>query len=246
MMTAEQKKRISFLESKLSNLQIKHLDLKKDEILYHQNDLSESFYMVLDGLVETGQGPEQGDPLSRRIKKDEFFGLRDILENKRRTETAVAIEKSELLQLHILDIDKNQAAAFYNELLKTQPAKELSTSFMDSAHGKNICSIRIVNGKHIVSFIGPHGNLSNAGYFKDILFENIHEGRHHLIVDLLACKTIDSTFLGTLIAALKKVSEYDGHLTLVCGTNLCSWLFVITQMDKVFKIYGSVEEAIAG
>jgi anti-anti-sigma factor len=244
-MTAEQKRRIFSLESKFSNLQVKHLTLQKGEILYHQNDLSDSFYMVLDGLVELGHEQEEDSSPARRIEKNEFFGLKDILENKSRSETAVTLDHSELLQASILDIDKNQTAALYNELVKTKTVEALSTSIMDSAVDKNLFRIRKVNDKHIVSFLGLHGNLSNARYFKDALFTEINDGHKNLIVDLIACKTIDSTFLGALIATLKKVSELDGSLKLVCGTNLCSWLFVITQMDKVFKIYGSVEEAIA-
>ena len=74
-MTAEQKRRIFSLESKFSNLQVKHLTLQKGEILYHQNDLSDSFYMVLDGLVELGHEQEEDSSPARRIEKNEFFGL---------------------------------------------------------------------------------------------------------------------------------------------------------------------------
>jgi len=243
-MTDEQKRRISSLESKFSNLQVKHLTLQQGEILYHQNDHADSFYMVLDGSIELGRTQEDGNsPV--RIRKDELFGLRDILENINRPETAAALDHAEVLKIKLLDIDNNQTAALYNELLKTKPVKDQSTSITDSALGNNLYSIRNVNGNNIISFLGLHGNLSNAVYFKNVLFTQLNDGNKHLIVDLLACKTIDSAFIGTLIAALKKVSELEGSLKLICGANLCSWLFLITKMDKVFEIYSTVEEAIA-
>jgi anti-anti-sigma factor len=244
-MTAEQKRRISSLESKFSNIQVQHLTMQKDEILYRQNDPSDSLYIVLNGLIELGHEKEEGSTPTRRIKEDEFFGLRDILENRRRSETAVTLDNSELLKIKLLDIDKNQTAAYYNELLKTKTVNDRSTLNTDSAPSNNLYSIRKVNDKNIISFLGLHGNLSNAVFFKDVLFTQINDGNKNLIIDLLACKTIDSTFIGTLIAALKKVSELEGSLKLVCGANLCSWLFIITKMDRVFNIYGSVEEAVA-
>jgi anti-anti-sigma factor len=244
-MTTEQKRRIFSLESKFSNLQVKHHTLQEGEILYRQNDNSDSFYLVLDGLIELGYEQQEGN-FSARIKKDEIFGLKDILENKKRSETAVALNNAEVLKIQLLGTEKNQTAALYNELVKTKTAKGISTSNTDSTPGQNLYSIRKVTDNNIVSFLGPHGNLSNAVYFKDVLFMQINDGNKNLIIDLLACKTIDSTFMGTLIAALKKVSELEGSLKLVCGADLCSWLFLITKMDKVFKIYGSVEEAIAG
>ena len=246
MMTADQKGRISSIESKFSNLQVKHLTLQKDEVLYHQNDLSDSVYIILNGLIELSSEKGDGDFPKRRININEYFGLNDILENKRRSETAVTLDDSELLKIELLDIDKNHTAALFNELLKTKAVKDMARYRTDSTPGKNLYSIHKVNNKIIVSFLGLHGNLSNAVFFKDIIFANINDENKSLIIDLLACKTIDSTFMGTLIAALKKVSELEGSIALVCGAKLCSWLFVITKMDKVFTIYGTVEEAIAG
>jgi len=246
MMTADQKQRSSSIESHFSHLQVKHLTLQKDDVLYRQNDLSDSVYMVLKGLIELAREKEEGDSLKRRVGKDEYFGLSDILENKRRSETAVTLDDSELLKIEPLDLDNNHTASLFNQPLKTRTAKDIAPSSTDSAPGNHLYRIRKVNDHNIVSFLGLHGNLSNAVFFKDVLFANIDDGNKNLIIDLLACKTLDSTFMGTLIAALKKLSEVEGKLTLVCGANLCSWLFAITKMDKVFRICGSVEEAIAG
>jgi len=54
--------------------------------------------------------------------------LNDILENKRRSETAVTLDDSELLKIELLDIDKNHTAALFNELLKTKAVKDMARS----------------------------------------------------------------------------------------------------------------------
>ena len=150
-----------------------------------------------------------------------------------------------MLKIKLPDVEKGQGAALLNELSKTKSTKDLLLSFSSSGGTKNLYGIRDIKGVKVVSFYGQHGNLSNALFFKNVLFTHIDEGNKNLIIDLLACKTIDSTFLGALIATLKKVTGLNGNLKLICGASLCSWLFVMTKMDKVFQIYDSVEEAIA-
>jgi len=76
------------------------------------------------------------------------------------------------------------------------------------------------------------------------LFDLIYRGNTNLIINLSSCKTIDSTFLGALVASLKKISAVNGSMTLVCKEEICSWLFVMTKMEKVFEIFESLEDAL--
>jgi anti-anti-sigma factor len=57
--------------------------------------------------------------------------------------------------------------------------------------------------------------LLDAEEFKKILFKDIQTGWRKIIIDLTECKFIDSTFLGTIVIALKKITELGGKLRLV-------------------------------
>lgn len=237
-MIDKQNRNISSLDTKLSNVQSKGLTLQKDEILYKYNDPSDSIFLVLNGLIELKNENEKNDSSKIKIKKDEFFGLKDILQNIRRPHTAIALESSELLRIKLMNISNNQISLLFND-----PSK-IKTSLTKTNAGINLFGTQEVMGKKIVSFYGQHGNLTNAVLFRDFLFKYIDDGNKDLIINILVCKTIDSTFLGTLVASLKKTYSCGGSMKLVCNEDISSWLFVVTKMNKVFNMYRTLEEAV--
>jgi anti-sigma B factor antagonist len=243
-MIDKQNKNISSLEAKLSNIQSKGLTLQKDEILYKYNDISDSIFLVLNGLIGLKNENEKNDFIKIKIKKDEFFGLEDVLQNIRRPHTAIALERSELLKIELMNISKQQINLLFNDLTKTRKTNNLLSSLTKTKDSNNLFGIQEVRGKKVVFFYGQHCNLTNAVLFKDYLFKYIDDGNKDLIINLLACKTIDSTFLGSLVASLKKTTSCGGDMKLVCNSDINSWLFVVTKMNKVFNIYGTLEEAV--
>lgn len=86
--------------------------------------------------------------------------------------------------------------------------------------------------------------LIKAVNFKDFVGELITEGATKFVVDLSICEYIDSTFLGAMVALLKKVNSLNGDLKLVYNKETPSLVFVLTRMDKVFKIFPMLQEAI--
>jgi anti-sigma B factor antagonist len=86
--------------------------------------------------------------------------------------------------------------------------------------------------------------LAKAVSFKEFVGEIIQSGGVKLIIDLSGCEYIDSTFLGALVALLKKVNALNGDLRLVYNKEMPSLMFVLTRMDKVFKIFPNLQEAI--
>ena len=243
-MTYKQKTRFSSLESIFSNIQVKYINLQKDETLYKNSVSPDSFYLILNGSIGLKNERDTNGSVLRKIKKDEFFGLEEILDNVMRRQTAVALEKSDLLKIKFNNIPKNANTSNYDQFLKVKSADDLLMSMSKTSTEKNLFSIQEVNGQKVVSFYGRHGNLNNAVLFRNFLFKLIDEGNKDLIINLLACKTIDSTFLGSLVAALKKVSSLGGSLKLVSNENINSWLFVVTKMDNVFEIYGTLDDAV--
>jgi anti-anti-sigma factor len=79
--------------------------------------------------------------------------------------------------------------------------------------------------------------LTKAVSFKDFLTLLIEEGAKKFIIDLSSCEYIDSTFLGAIVSVLKKLMGLGGDLRLVYNKEVPSLIFMLTRMDKVFKIY---------
>lgn len=86
--------------------------------------------------------------------------------------------------------------------------------------------------------------LTKAVSFKEFLHVLIEEGARKFIIDLGACEYLDSTFLGAIVSVLKKLTAMNGDLRLVYNKDVPSLIFMLTRMDKVFKIYDSLETAM--
>lgn len=75
------------------------------------------------------------------------------------------------------------------------------------------------------------------------LNELIDGGCMNLVVDLQDLGFIDSSGLGVLVSALRKVKEQGGTLRLVCAKESILKIFRITGLDKVFPLFTTVAEA---
>jgi anti-sigma B factor antagonist len=95
--------------------------------------------------------------------------------------------------------------------------------------------------------VGVEGeiDLYSAPELKRRLAKAIDSGQTRLVVDLGRATFIDSTTLGVLIAAVKRVRPVGGTLAIVCADSNITRIFELTGLDKVFPIRGSREEAIA-
>ena len=54
---------------------------------------------------------------------------------------------------------------------------------------------------------------------------------------------IDSSGLGVLVGALRRVREAGGDLRVVCGRESVVKIFRITGLDKVFPMFTSLDDA---
>ena len=66
-----------------------------------------------------------------------------------------------------------------------------------------------------------------------------------IVVNLEEVEFIDSTGLGVLVGALKRMRARGGSLSLVCHQEGLLRVFTITGLVKVFAIYATVDEATA-
>ncbi len=86
--------------------------------------------------------------------------------------------------------------------------------------------------------------FKEAEQFKKLLDRDIENDHLKIIVDLNNCNFIDSTFLSTIVTALKKVNKAGGNLKLIGIHSETQALLELTGTVKVFEIYNSREEAI--
>ncbi len=88
--------------------------------------------------------------------------------------------------------------------------------------------------------------LNNASAFKETLLELIEQGHKKIIIDCINVEFMDSTFLGSMVVALKKLNAVDGELRIVFANKETPvWLmFETTRMVKVFKSFLSIDEAV--
>ncbi len=98
-------------------------------------------------------------------------------------------------------------------------------------------------GERMVVDVGGEIDVYTAPKLRERLVELINSGHYHLIVNLEGVDFLDSTGLGVLVGALKRVRAHEGSLLLVCTQERLLKIFRITGLAKVFPIYDSVEAA---
>jgi anti-sigma B factor antagonist len=98
---------------------------------------------------------------------------------------------------------------------------------------------------HIVSVSGEV-DLFTAPEFKKRVMAPIAAGVDHVIVDLMKTTFIDSSSLGVLIGAHRRLKARGGRLIVACDGEAIVKTFRITGLDGVFRLVDSVEAALNG
>jgi len=89
--------------------------------------------------------------------------------------------------------------------------------------------------RHVLAVRGEI-DLFTAPELKQVLAESIEAGRVRIIVDLTETTFLDSTALGVLIGAVKRLRSRDGALAIVNVDENISKTFEITGLDQIFTI----------
>ena len=98
-------------------------------------------------------------------------------------------------------------------------------------------------GASTVLQVGGEIDLFSAPQLKERLAELVGQGKNRLVVDLERVGFMDSTGLGVLLGALKRVKERDGTLAIVCPPGPIHRVLTLTGLHKVFSIYESLADA---
>ena len=94
--------------------------------------------------------------------------------------------------------------------------------------------------------VGGEIDVYTAPQLRERLLEMISAGNKNVVVDLSRVDFLDSTGLGVLVGAHRRLRSGEGSLRLVCPHERLLKIFRITGLDKVFDVHDSVDNATAG
>jgi anti-sigma B factor antagonist len=103
-----------------------------------------------------------------------------------------------------------------------------------------------LGGHTAVLRIGGEVDLYTTPQVKEEVLALIDGGVRRLVVDLSNTAYLDSTALGALVGALKRLREHDGDLRLANPQPRIRKLLEITRLAKVFEVRDSVAQALEG
>jgi len=103
-------------------------------------------------------------------------------------------------------------------------------------------AIRAV-AEHSVLEVGGEVDVYTAPKLRERLNELIDGGVRSIVVDLNRVEFLDSTGLGVLVGAHRRLRPLGGKCVLVCDREPLLKIFRITALDQVFPLFPSVEAA---
>jgi len=87
-------------------------------------------------------------------------------------------------------------------------------------------------------------NLSKAEQFKDLMLQEVESGARNLIISFKNVEYLDSSFLGALVAVLKKLLPLNGKLVITELNDDILNLFSLTRLDKIFTLKSTLQNSL--
>jgi anti-sigma B factor antagonist len=101
-----------------------------------------------------------------------------------------------------------------------------------------------IGGVRVVKVLAERVTADVAARFKQGLVKYVEQGDRVIVLDLSEVAFIDSSGLGALIGSLKAMGS-DGEMVLCGAQDTVMNMFKLTRMNKVFRMFGTPEEAAA-
>ncbi len=96
----------------------------------------------------------------------------------------------------------------------------------------------------IVRIFGHIASLSTSYKLKEILEELIQkENYYQIILDLSELKFVESSLIGVIVDAYKYLIMINGRMNLIVKAKSVYERFEVSQLDKLLRIYDSLEDA---
>ena len=87
-------------------------------------------------------------------------------------------------------------------------------------------------------------DAAKAPTLRDGLLQQIDAGHSRIVLDLSATEFMDSSGLGALVSAVKRMGS-RGTLAIAGAQGAVTRLFTLTRMDRVFSLHPNVDAAVA-
>jgi anti-sigma B factor antagonist len=97
----------------------------------------------------------------------------------------------------------------------------------------------------VVTIKGKLMGEPETSELRDEITSLIQDNVKKIVLDMKGIRWVSSAGLGTLIASLTSVKNKEGDLRLSGITENVESLFAITKLVKVFKVYETVDRAVA-
>jgi anti-anti-sigma factor len=228
-----QEKRITVLQSQINKIQTSEAPIQaKESKKVEKGLISESFEFTGNNVINFDDPDSLGkldlsfssspnEEKNTDIKVNDFYETDNEIELK----SAPLSESQELQNINkVFDLGSVNKEDGYNQ----------HDEFAHLLYGNiSVVSVKL-----------PRATMDIASKFKDYLNNLIDNENSKIVIDLSECEFVDSTVLGVLVSSLKKAMTKEGDLRIVWGDNTESSMFYITRMDKVFKLFDNLEDAI--
>lgn len=98
------------------------------------------------------------------------------------------------------------------------------------------------DGDRAVLTVSGEVDVYTAPTLRERILTAINDGVSTVVVDLSAVAFMDSTGLGVLVGALKRMRQADGRLLVVCSSEPVLKIFAVTGLMDVFGVVSSLDE----
>lgn len=96
----------------------------------------------------------------------------------------------------------------------------------------------------VLSLVGKI-DIDSSPELKAKVLDLIEQDNKNIFIDFSGISFMNSSGLGALISIVKEARSREASLTIISPTTFIKSLFKLTQLDKIFTIYDSVEEALS-
>jgi anti-sigma B factor antagonist len=121
---------------------------------------------------------------------------------------------------------------------------------IDTSEGEALADLLLVDAepRGSIDLVRARGeiDLVTGPRLRTVVVGLLDSGRDRLVIDLEEVDFIDSTGLGILLETHRRTTDTGGSMTVVCRPGVCTRLFEISGLDRVFAFAGSVDAALAG
>lgn len=103
----------------------------------------------------------------------------------------------------------------------------------------------LIDGTLRVLRFGGELDFDVAPAFKRSLISSIDAGDRQLVIDLSAVTFIDSTAIGVLVGAVKRLTALGGSLGVVCDNDDVRGIFEAVGIENVIQLHRCDADALA-